>query len=161
MTNEAAQIGRLLANVSVGRGWHGSSLRSLLGDVTAEEAAAQPLRASHSIWQVVLHIIAWRKVLTGLLEGSSVTSIPDKENWPVVKDTSDQAWRETLKSLEASGERLGQLLAEFRDDRLDEPAAAYAGKSANPIRYYALLHGLIHHDVYHAGQIAVLRNAQR
>ncbi|MHC4180440.1 MAG: DinB family protein [Planctomycetota bacterium] len=161
MMSETKRVSRLLTRTSGGTGWYGPSPARLLADVSPTEAAASPLPGAHTIWQVVRHIIAWRDVARGLIEGGSDTKLPDQDNWPVVADTSESAWEATLVNLAESGDRLQESIARFPESRLDEPVPAYSEDGSSGITYYQLLHGVIHHDVYHAGQIAVLRNAQQ
>ena len=153
--NEVERIGNLLEQTYNGKAWHGSSLRTLLADVTADEAAARPLPGAHTIWQEVLHIIAWREVACGLLEGRTAGELAEEKNWPAVGDGGESAWRQTLDRLEESQHRLRALLRAFPDERLNVRAPGLS------LSFYEVIHGVIHHDVYHAGQIAVLRNAQR
>lgn len=159
--SEAKRLSTLLGRTSTGAGWYGPGLAGLLADVSAQQAAASPLAGSHTIWQVVLHVVAWRGVARGLIEGGSETELPDEDNWPAVADTSRSAWEATLASLAESGDRLQEAMARFPESRLDEPVLAYRRDGSSGITYYELLHGVVQHDVYHAGQIAVLRNAQR
>ena len=80
---------------------------------------------------------------------------------PAVPDPSESAWEATLANLAESGDRLEKSIARFPEGHLDDPVPAYSEKGSSGITYYHVLHGVIQHDVYHAGQIAVLRNVQR
>ena len=152
--SEIENISHLLGQTCAGAAWYGPSLRRLLADVTAQEASARTVPGAHSIWQQVLHLIAWREVACGLLAGGRVTGVPDERNWPVTSDTSESAWTNLLEELEQSQHRLGEAVSRFPDERLHTNVPGHA------FSFYGLLHGVMQHDAYHAGQIAVLRNAR-
>ena len=74
-------------------------------------------------------------------------------DWPPVWEANDVAWKRALEKLAESRTRLRNYVKALRDDQLDEPIVR-----ENYSRY-VLLHGLVQHDLYHAGQIAVLKKA--
>ena len=133
-----------------GDAWHGPSLMRLLADVTAEQAAVRPIQNAHSIWQLVLHIKAWKDASRRRLAGEAFEPTPE-EDWPEVTDTSEAAWENTSKELEASHQQLAEAVSKLDDSQLHEPAA---GKDYSN---YFMIHGVIQHDLYHAGQIALLK----
>jgi hypothetical protein len=89
------------------------------------------------------------------LEGEGEIEIPDEINFPPVTDASEAAWQATLQALEASHRSLRDAVKKIDDARLEEiaPGASYS--------IYFLLHGLIQHDLYHAGQISLLKKAMQ
>ncbi len=139
-----------------GEAWHGPALREILLDVTAEQAAARPLPNAHSIWELVLHITAWEDATRKALEGIPI-NVPDEENFPAIPDTSEDAWREALTTLEATHYVLREAIARVTDDMLDTAAGHFV--PGRPYSYYFLLHGVIQHNLYHAGQIVMLKKA--
>ncbi len=148
---ETHRINSQLKRAQEGQAWHGPSLHELLEGMTAEQAAAKPIPNAHSIWELVNHIIAWERIARRRLEGEGEIEIPDEVNFPPVTDASEAAWQDTLKSLEASNRSLREGIKKIDDARLEEsaPGASYSN--------YVLLHGVIQHDLYHAGQIALLK----
>jgi len=128
-------------------------LRELLDGVTAEKAGARPIPNAHSIWELVNHVIAWEQIARRRLEGEGQFEIPDEINFPPVTDASEAAWQATLQSLEASHRSLREGIKKIDDARLEEipPGTSYS--------IYVLLHGVIQHNLYHAGQIALLKKA--
>jgi uncharacterized damage-inducible protein DinB len=162
---EVNRIGLLLKHGYDGEPWYGTALSKLLANVTAAQAAAHPIAGAHSIWQEVLHLITDRRVSCRLLEGETVAAISEEENWPepashdpASHDPASHdpaAWQQTLGELARTQTALLAALDRLTDDRLEEKAP---GK---PYSLYVLLHGTIHHDAYHAGQIALLRNQSR
>jgi len=150
---ETHRINSQLKRVYQGEAWHGPSLREILDGVTAEQAAAKPIPNAHSIWELVNHIIAWEQIAQRRLDGDPMKNPSDDVNFPPVGDASEAAWDGTLKALEASNQSLRDAIKKIDDAKLDEivPEASYSN--------YALLHGVIQHDLYHAGQIAILKKA--
>lgn len=151
--SETYRINSQLKRAYQGEAWHGPSLRELLEDVTAEQAAARPIPSAHSIWELVNHIIAWEQISRRRLEGDPVITPPDEMNFPPVTDTGESAWQVTLQNLAASNQALRNSIKKIDDAKLEEivPDARYSN--------YAMLHGVIQHDLYHAGQIAMLKKA--
>ena len=148
---EMQRIMDQLKRMYAGEAWHGPSLREVLAGVTAEQAAARPLANAHSIWEIVLHVSAWKGVVRQRLEGEAITE-PEEGDWPRVGETTDAAWQSILQNLERAQEQLEQVVAGFDPSRLDAPPRADAETPA-----YRTLHGTIQHDAYHAGQIALLK----
>jgi len=151
MTSETARIGSQLKRAYQGEAWHGPSLRELLEGVTAEQAAAKSIPMVHSIWELVNHIITWEEIARRRLEGDSVSQIPDEYNFPPVTDTGEGAWQAALSKLAAGNKALREAIRKIDDKQLEEtaPGTNYSN--------YFMLHGVIQHDLYHAGQIALLK----
>lgn len=149
---EIERIADQLNRAFEGRAWHGPSIRELLADVTADKAAAKPVAGAHSIWEIVLHIAAWERAVRRRLEGESL-ELSAEEDWPPVTDTSETAWREALTMLENRHGELGGAISLLTDSQLKDivPGTGYS--------VYFMLHGVIQHDLYHAGQIALLKRA--
>ncbi len=135
-----------------GDAWHGPSLMRLLADVTAQQAAARPIQNAHSIWELVLHIKVWKDSPRRRLAGEAFEPTP-AEDWPEVTDTSEAAWENILKELEASHEKLAEAVSKLDDSQLHQPA------TGQDYSNYFMIHGVIQHDLYHAGQIALLKKS--
>lgn len=153
--SESRRIGNLLKHAYEGRPWYGTPLRTLLSSVTPEQAMAHPIPGAHSIWQEVRHLIAWRQVACRVLAGEEAADLSDAQNWPAASDSSAESWQKSLDELAQTQESLQAAIGPLTDEQLSEkaPGKAYA--------LYILLHGIIQHDAYHAGQIALLRNAMK
>jgi uncharacterized damage-inducible protein DinB len=150
--SETGRIVDQLRRAYEGPAWHGPSVKELLSDVTAEQAAARPIAGAHSIWEIVLHISAWEEGARRRLSGDRA-ELSTEEDWPPVSDTSEAQWRTALETLEANHLRLREALKGLDDARLNEPIVE--GMSS----VYGTLHGVIQHSLYHAGQIALLKRA--
>ena len=147
---EIKRIADQLQRAFEGDAWHGSSVVELLADVTAERALAKPLKAAHSIWEVVLHITAWEKAVRQRMRGQPVELSPEQD-WPAVRDVSPEGWNQTLAAIEKANEELLEGILHFPESKLGEPVA---GKEYT---FYFMFHGIIQHTLYHAGQIAILK----
>ena len=149
---ETDRIRDQLDRAFTGNAWHGPSVSEVLESVTASQAAVRPITGAHTIWELVLHIRAWENACRRRLEGDRA-ELPDEEDWQAFDDTSDEAWQSTLKSLKESHQRLIEAIGKVADARLDEPILE--GMPS----IYVTLHGAVQHDLYHAGQIAILKKA--
>ncbi len=137
-----------------GEAWHGPSVRELLAGVTAEQAQARPLANAHNIWELVHHIAVWENAGRRRLAGDPAQiDISSPADWPPPDDTSDAAWEQAKAALDRGHEALREAIARINESRLDEPIVE--GLSST----YVTLHGIIQHDLYHAGQIAMLKKA--
>src|SRR4029077_13563834 len=86
--------------------------------------------------------------------GGVAVTLTDAENFPAVKDASDAAWREALAQVRRIHEDLVKTVAALPDSRLDE---VVPGKEGAHYTLYYMLHGVVQHELYHAGQIALLK----
>lgn len=150
--SEAASIADELKVIHNGHAWHGPSLQENLAGLTSEQAIARPIPNAHSIWEIVAHIAAWENVICQRLKGQYLTQ-PEEGDFPAPDEVSEAAWTKMLASLNETHERLLVAIAPLSDADLNE---ATAGKDYS-VRF--MLRGAIHHHVYHAGQIALLRKA--
>jgi uncharacterized damage-inducible protein DinB len=137
-----------------GNAWHGPSVREALAGVTASKAHARPLQNAHSICELAQHIAVWEAVGRRRLEGDRAPiNISSPEDWPPAEDASEAAWEQAKAALDRGHEALREAIARVSEGRLDEPILD--GLST----VYVTLHGVIQHDLYHAGQIAMLKKA--
>jgi len=150
---EAARIADQLRRAFDGDAWHGDSFLKILDGVTAAQAAARPVTSAHSIWELVLHVAAWDGAALRRLGGVAV-ELSDAENFPPVTDTSEAAWRSALaQARRAHDELIGAVVA-LPDSRLYEMVP---GKRGAHYTFYYMFHGVVQHELYHAGQIALLK----
>ena len=134
-----------------GESWHGPSVREVLAGVSAEVAAAHPVAGAHSIWEIVLHIIGGYNLVLRRVRGERVQLAPEEE-WPLVVEVSSDAWRESQQTLEQLNQQLQSAVRAFPAERLSqELGSEYSA--------YIQFLGAPQHDLYHAGQIVVLKKA--
>ena len=134
-----------------GDAWHGPSVRKLLEGLTANHAAAKPVPGGHSIWEIVQHMTTWQDVVRRRLGGEVIGALPPELDWPPVPNPSETAWRQAVEDLTQSKQQLREVIAQLGDNRLGSPVA---GKDYS---VYVMVHGVIQHNLYHAGQIAILK----
>jgi uncharacterized damage-inducible protein DinB len=139
-----------------GEAWHGDSVREILEGVDASTAAARPIKGAHSIWELVLHIATWDEA-TITRAGGKAFMPTDEQNFPPVKDASEPAWKKAVEHLTKTHTRLVETVAAFPEARLHEQVP---GKTGDFCDFYYLFSGIVQHELYHAGQIALLKKAQ-
>jgi uncharacterized damage-inducible protein DinB len=139
-----------------GPAWHGPSVLALLEGVTAAQAAAHPVPGAHSIWELTLHIAAWESACLRRLNGDPA-QLSGEEDWPSVDDTSEQSWNMTKQRLIHIHQQLLEAISSTDESRLDLPIIGERDPEFSSV--YVTLHGGIQHDLYHAGQIAILKKA--
>jgi len=137
-----------------GEAWHGPCLQDLLQGTTAQDAAKHGVAGAHSIWELVNHVAAWHQIVRRELAGEAVEVTPDMD-WPPVWEATEISWKRTLEHLDESRQRL-----RADADKLKEAELGETPKGQKYTRY-VMLHGLVQHDLYHAGQIAILKKALR
>ncbi|EAY31089.1 conserved hypothetical protein [Microscilla marina ATCC 23134] len=136
-----------------GSPWHGSSLLELLKGVDYLQARNRIFPNSHSIWELVQHIYNWREFVVKKMEGDSEFDIVlnTTHDWASIQVPTEEAWQKLLSQLAESQQMIVEMLGGWLDDQLNDQVP---GKDYT---YYTLLHGMIKHDIYHAGQIAMTR----
>lgn len=132
-----------------GDAWHGDSLVEILADIDVAKAAAKPASGNHGIWELVLHIASWARAALNVVSGESAKLSAD--DWPELTERGESAWIRSREELTSVGRQLQDAVLGMKEDRLDEvvPGRSYS--------YHVLLHGVVQHACYHAGQIAILK----
>ena len=142
-----------------GDAWHGPPLHELLSGVSAAQAASHPVPGAHGIWELVLHIAAWKSEVRRRLEGSEPGE-PLEGDWPPVAETTEAAWAEARRTLGDAHEALERVVRGMTPADLELAVGAQRDRitGAGRTRYTTVL-GILQHDAYHGGQIALLRRA--
>jgi uncharacterized damage-inducible protein DinB len=148
--SEIANLREAMKIIQEGDAWHGPALRETLSDVTAEEASVRPVPGSHTIWELVLHIAAWQEVFLQRLLGQAAEE-PREGDFPAVTTPREEEWKTALERLDGSHRRLLEYYAVLQNSSLEEKVV---GKDFS-IAF--MLHGIVRHHVYHAGQIGLLK----
>jgi uncharacterized damage-inducible protein DinB len=151
--SEGARIAELLQRAFDGSAWHGPSLLELLEDVDAATAAAKPLPGVHSIWELVLHIAVWDDAALRRLSGQKWQPT-GLANFPPVPAPTEVAWKKAVAATKRTHDTLVKTVAALCDTRLTDRVP---GKRYD---FYHMLHGIAQHELYHAGQIAILKKVQ-
>jgi uncharacterized damage-inducible protein DinB len=150
---EIERIKDQLQRAFAGDAWHGPSLRETLAGVTAEKATAKPWNSSHSIWEIVLHIVTWEEAIRRRVAGE-IVKVSDEEDWPCVTDSSELAWRKALAMAEEVHRKLLDEISPLSDADLHRVVVSQAGIEHT---LSVSLYGAIHHLLYHTGQVALLK----
>jgi uncharacterized damage-inducible protein DinB len=156
-TTEPARLADQIRRAFDGDAWHGDSVLELLNGVNAATAAAHPIPNAHSIWELVLHVMAWDDAVRRRTGGAAVT-LSDEENFPAVRDTSEAAWRKALDHVTQEHNELVNAVKAFPEARLSEKVP---GKTQDYYTFYYMFSGIVQHELYHAGQIALLKKFKR
>ena len=157
--SELSGLVDLFTRVHGGDPWHGPSLLDALKGVTAKEAAAHPVSGAHSIWELVLHIISWRREVIRRIGGAAAAE-PREGDWPPVPATTEENWRAALEELQRSHEDVLIAVRSMPRAQLDEPVKDERNAPLGTgLSFYTTIHGLLHHDVYHSGQISLVKKA--
>lgn len=151
--SETSRLADQIRRAFEGDAWHGDSVLEILNDVNAKQAAARPIKNAHTIWELVLHIAAWDGAVRRRTAGQAV-NLSDKENFPPVQDTSAAAWTRAVEYLRETHNDLVQAVAGFPDSRLQEQVP---GKKEPYYNFFYMFSGIVQHELYHAGQIALLK----
>ncbi|WP_128543589.1 DinB family protein [Larkinella soli] len=135
--------------------WHGPSLVEVLRGVSPEMAGRRLTPNTHSIAELVFHITSWRIFGVKKMQGDGEFDIKTPEkNFGSLQVIDDFEWEALQMELSLSQEELVNELDKRDDDEFLEdivPGRDYT--------YYDLLHGIINHDTYHAGQISLIKKA--
>ena len=153
--SEAARLADQIRRAFDGDAWHGDSVVEILQGVNAAVAAAHPIKNAHSIWELLLHIAAWDGAALTRIGGTAIHLVGD-QNFPPIKDTSEAAWRTAIEQAKRTHGDLVQAVAAFPDSRLQEQVP---GKTQSYYNFFYLFSGVVQHELYHAGQIALLKKA--
>jgi hypothetical protein len=135
------------------KSWHGPVLRGALRGISAEQAAWRPAPSRHNIWELAVHAAYWKySVLRRLLHDE--IRFPHKgSNWfPRPEgEASERAWKADLVVLADMHRQLRAAVAALRDEDLERIP------EGSMTRIVDLVMGVARHDIYHAGQIQLLK----
>jgi uncharacterized damage-inducible protein DinB len=152
--SEPALIADQLRRAFEGDAWHGPALLEVLQKIDAATAAARLLPDIHSIWELLLHVAAWDDAASRRLGGETV-QLTGTANFPVVSKPTEAAWHTAVAHAKRTHDALVKTVAALPESRLRERVP---GKRYD---FYFMLHGVAQHELYHAGQIAILKKALR
>lgn len=139
------------------KSWHGTNLRGSIRGVGAEEAAWRPAPGRHNIHELVVHAAYWKYVVRRRLLGEKRGSFPLKgSNWYARPEgePDDRAWKDDVALLAETHRALRAAIESFSPRHLKRKA----GREFDNLR---LITGVAAHDVYHAGQIQLIKRLYR
>ena len=156
MNTEILKIAEQLKEAYEGEPWYGKSATQLLADTTTAEAFEKP-HGQHSILELVWHMVNWKRFAINRLrkDGSKSLESFEEADWLQLDHEDKTLWPQGLKLYHQAHNELVEVVQQQTDDLLQQPVAERSYK------FHALLHGVLHHDIYHLGQIAYLQKLLR
>ncbi|MEK6782092.1 MAG: DinB family protein [Bacteroidota bacterium] len=145
MKTEIQKICDILTHSFKKNAWHGPAVLEVLSDID-ENIVDNKINTTHSILELVGHMTAWKTFVTEKLQGNESFDVSEEMNFPTSKSLS-----EAVNSLRKSQEKLLQSLKQFPAERLTEVVPN------RPYKFFTMIHGVIHHDLYHLGQIVLIK----
>ena len=145
MKTETQKIGDLLRHSFEKNAWHGPAVLEVLTTVP-ESIVHTKINTTHSIIELVGHMTSWKRYVTEQLKGNESFEVNDALNFPGLTD-----WPQALDALQDSQRKLLDALEQFPPDRLRDVVPN------RPFKFFTMLHGIIHHDLYHLGQIVLIK----
>jgi len=137
--------------------WHGTNLRGSIRGLTAADAMWRPGAGRHNVWEEVLHAAYWKYAVRRRLTGEKRGSFALKgSNWfPAPSDGGESEWKAARTLLDEAHETLRRAVAAFPPARLSR-----AVKGSKWSAFDSIL-GISFHDIYHAGQIQMLKRLHK
>src|SRR5262245_53431516 len=137
--------------------WHGPTLRGSIRGVDAARASWKPSPNRHSIWELTVHAAYWKYAVRQRISGGKRGSFayPGSNWFPRPASLDEQAWRADVKLLVDEHRRLREVVARLQARDLSRRVAGRRQTFAYTIR------GIAAHDLYHAGQIQLLKRLQK
>ena len=152
--SEATTISAMLKSVAHGPAWHGPSVLEVLADVTADQAASKPISGARSVWETLLHMTAWQDHVMNVVNGADGAGLEGEDDWPPVSARAgDEDWETAKRHFEGTGQEIRELIMHFDDPQMHETV------KGRDFPTKVMLHGIVHHNLYHLGQIALLKKA--
>ena len=159
MDSTAQSLIQQIEATQAGEPWYGTSRARLLEGLTADQAAAHPIPGGRSIWELVLHMIAWTREVTRRIQGQPPAE-PVEGDWPPVPAATAQSWDAVQTELAAAHSALVAAVTAMPEARWRQSV----GESREPalgtgVDVAGMLVGLAQHDAYHTGQLVIVRRA--
>jgi uncharacterized damage-inducible protein DinB len=156
-TNEIPLLLYLIDEAYTKRTWHGTNLHGSIRGLTARQATWRPAPTRHNIWEIVVHAAYWKYIVRRRLLGEKKGSFPLKgSNWikrPMVM--SENAWREDVRLLDEMHRSMCEAIVLLKPSDLNRKPAGSKVSNAS------IISGIACHDVYHAGQIQLLKRLMK
>lgn len=156
-TSEVQLILQLLEESFHKKSWHGTNLRGSLRGLTEKEASWRPSPRRHNIWEIVVHCAYWKYTVRRRLQKQKRGSFPLKGSnfFPRPVQLTQEAWQKDIHLLEEMHQLLCQAVSEMDDLQL------YTRVPHSKLSNRFLLTGIAAHDLYHAGQIQLLKQLMK
>ncbi|HXY68656.1 MAG TPA: DinB family protein [Gemmatimonadales bacterium] len=148
---------QILDEAFTARGWQGATLSGALRGLSVRQALWRPGPGRHNIWELVLHAAYWKHVVRQRVEGAGRTPFPrGPRNYPDLPVRRDAAaWRADVALLKQEHAAMTRTVRGLKPGRLDAPVRR------SPWTVGEQIFGVAAHDLYHTGQIQLLKALQR
>lgn len=152
MQNRIIGLKKKFKTIYDGSPWYGDSIKSILKKIDHEKALVKADENTHSIAELVSHMIAWREFMLKRLKGDNHFDVSQENSfdWKRIDSNKKTAWQSLFKALGKNQQEILSSLEKLDDDFLESPVA----KRKYKMSY--LIEGVIQHDLYHIGQISLL-----
>jgi uncharacterized damage-inducible protein DinB len=139
------------------KAWHGTNLRGSIRGLSAQQAAWRPKSTRHNIWEIVIHCAYWKYIVRRRLSGEKKGSFLLKgSNWfKCPKRLNEKTWQENLRMLDEIHQSMCKVIARLKPSDLTQKPAG------SKFTIVSTVSGIACHDVYHAGQIQLLKRLMR
>jgi uncharacterized damage-inducible protein DinB len=155
-----AEVDRILDQLQRafdGDAWYGPSLGDALDGVNARLAVHRPIADGHNIAEIVRHVTVWTREIARRLR-TGVAEDLEEADWTETNAVTDDEWAAMLDALDAAQGALVDEMKNVTDADLERMIGDVRDRAQGTgISRYVMLHGLVQHHIYHAGQIALLR----
>ena len=142
-----------------GDAWYGPSLNDALDGVDARQAVRRPIAEGHNIAEIAQHAAVWTREIARRLR-TGVAQDLEEPDWTETTALDEEEWAALLDGLDAAHAGLVAEVTRLTDADLERMIGDERDRAlGSGISRYVMLHGLVQHHVYHAGQIALLRKA--
>jgi len=131
------------------------SLMTVLNETPVESVYQKTAADTHSIYEIVSHVLAWRELFLNRLQGDSSVRIEmnSQQDWPPQpNDHSRENWDKLLNGFRTNQQELINTLEKMQDEQLEKPY------HHSKVPSYVRIESYLHHEIYHIGQIALLKN---
>jgi len=139
------------------KSWHGTNLRGSIRGLSVRQALWRPSPSRHNIWEIVVHCAYWKYAVRRRILGGKRGSFPLKgSNWFQRKgNLSEKQWRSDVQLMEECHRSLREVVTKLRPEDLKQIPHRSTVDTA------MILTGIASHDVYHAGQIQILKRLMK
>ncbi len=155
--NRSEKLSNELYNSIFGDPWHGSPVKNILEEIPFEKAFLKPIPSAHNIIELTLHLNAWIEETLSRFNGN-VPAEPTMGDWPTPRDNNEEYWQTVKQKLFADTNRLIAVIKKFPEDKFDKLVGGERNISLGTgFSFEGLIIGLVQHNAYHTGQIALLK----
>jgi uncharacterized damage-inducible protein DinB len=148
---QTQQIADAYRAATVKAAWYGAALAELLAQISPELATSTPVPGSHSIAELLQHLLLWNERIRNTSDGNSLPRWQPEKDWAA----PPIPWNELVSRWSQSRELLEEKIRNFP---IEDLAKQVPGRN---YPYETMLHGVVEHTIYHSGQIAMVLSMLR